>query len=1212
MDALKKQIVRHSSGVVAEERPLRPTLFIGLGGSGIKILTRFRMRLFERFGSPDYYPIFGFLGIDCDKPFLDTGGLGDNPSHPLEPNERVDISMSEAQIAALMGDLQGRYHHFDEWLPNTARNKGNVGLLDGAGMRRPMGRMPFIYHIDVIRTRIVEKINQITSKETLEAAFRRGVAKPAATSSQQQGVEVVIVGSVAGGTGSGTFLDCAFLVRHCSRSGLLKAEVGEVRGMLLLPDVFEEKLTKPADRARTFANGYGALRELEYFNGLTVQPFSTRSWNLGGPLEEIREQPFQVTYVFSRDNGNALTDPEEVYDLVADALSFSVGGSRLSAAMRSSWSNARAHAYQNEVRYSLPAYSPEDGGEHGAAETRYVKYERSWSTRYSSLGVSSVTLKLPELRRYAAMRLLRQVIEGEIGYEEAQNRVAKEVQESSKRVLEKVSPRGKSLMLDYERRILAQQAGLAAKMTPPDSEPQKSMHQDAEDEVTRQIASLHALSDEIANPGRPTRQDARRLIANARAEAKESAKLCRQDIQKDWDYRREMLVIDALHDLLLEVRKPVPDVPPQTERLTALDQWADLEKGGLRDFFGFGRRGLAAIQRRLQEQLLTRCRLYIARIHAQLDDLYVRELDRELQAYKVEVAQRIDHLQVWVRQYRERQEKLGQYFKDPRNQVLTVKYIGEEQGSVELDAEIDKVLSREFPNAESHQRLAQVRTVILDQLAARLDITANPPATILDVLGLLDKHSNIQGILAECASGRLFPELPERRNIFDVLKEWNVEGEILPKIRERSRAYWPLAGGDKYAEAEILPTKLAGGYEPPDSAHLLTSVKKFLKDHGFQWSAFDRAEGHGVEGDLVLVHEAHGFSLSTLRGLDLMKGAYDAFLRAEGVADRHVHVVPFADLPDLGAMAADRATAETKAVDTALMAILIDTIKWNDQIGSFEYADPGGKPMRVGRTLDAVAWWLRTGDGVSRQRVISDAIMQYLAQRRQSAVDETSARRELRRLIFLDSFLDLLKAHNFPERKINADSGLGQDRVVSPPEHTRVRRLHAAIAKSMGGIIARYPALADLVRDQSPERRGILADLHKYARFVGPEASGDDVLLDEAERTRRRHEVRRGRMLVPAPTKSEGRHILDEALALGWFEDDPAVQIRQDVTSLFPDVLARPVSTGAPGSVDYIDDIGQGGAKPGEGGPREERGRGDEREGPRGQASGEAEVAWGG
>ena len=67
-----------------ENRPLSPTVFVGLGGTGLKVLARFRRRIYDRYGDADYWKIYQWLGIDTNKGDLASGGKEDEKALAIQ------------------------------------------------------------------------------------------------------------------------------------------------------------------------------------------------------------------------------------------------------------------------------------------------------------------------------------------------------------------------------------------------------------------------------------------------------------------------------------------------------------------------------------------------------------------------------------------------------------------------------------------------------------------------------------------------------------------------------------------------------------------------------------------------------------------------------------------------------------------------------------------------------------------------------------------------------------------------------------------------------------------------------------------------------------------------------------------------------------------------------------------------------------------------
>ena len=86
---------------IADGWRLRPTVFIGLGGTGVKVLARLRRRLYDRFGDPDYLPILRFLALDADGHGLERGGVEGADGLPVSVSDRMFIGIGPSEVGLM-------------------------------------------------------------------------------------------------------------------------------------------------------------------------------------------------------------------------------------------------------------------------------------------------------------------------------------------------------------------------------------------------------------------------------------------------------------------------------------------------------------------------------------------------------------------------------------------------------------------------------------------------------------------------------------------------------------------------------------------------------------------------------------------------------------------------------------------------------------------------------------------------------------------------------------------------------------------------------------------------------------------------------------------------------------------------------------------------------------------------------------------------------
>ncbi|MFQ4143501.1 tubulin-like doman-containing protein [Chlorogloeopsis sp. ULAP02] len=278
----------------------RPTVVIGLGGTGYEVVVKLKKRFIDVYGSvPE---IIRFLSIDTTENIQEREKSPDGSRVVLEPNELYAISV--ANPTSLVG---GRNEHIDEWWPKEIPTSS---LISGAGQIRARGRLALFAKVADINSLIAQAINAVreirTSKQTFSDNFQV---------SSRDGVEIFIIGSLAGGTGSGTFLDVAFLARQYLNS------FSNITGVFVLPRVFanlpQTHLVK--------SNAYGALKEIEYFWGLS--PSNAMEIDYGISKFRADRPPFDAVFLIDGINkkGTVVNRPDDLQNLVADGLYIQIG-----------------------------------------------------------------------------------------------------------------------------------------------------------------------------------------------------------------------------------------------------------------------------------------------------------------------------------------------------------------------------------------------------------------------------------------------------------------------------------------------------------------------------------------------------------------------------------------------------------------------------------------------------------------------------------------------------------------------------------------------------------------------------------------------------------------------------------------------------------------------------------------------------------------------
>lgn len=371
---------------------LRPTLFIGIGGTGMQVLMRVRRRILNTLwggagnrtrieGLADF-PIAQFIHFD-----LDNGAViesGESQAKDLQ-FDQVKFTDDDKVVESFDMDKYSRdedslekYPHIKEWLPLTPQRIRELrfDMSSGAGQIRAVSRLYFFDKYAKIRDKIRLKLKALKTglsheRQLAELGLR----------TETNRFRIVIVGSVAGGTGSGSFLDMGLLARWLARS-----EVGtaDVELMLFLPTGYTK-----ANKDRVEANGYAALMELE--SAMMGNKGYVGRWDAYDRPELTRE-PYSEVYLI--DSGNLAQqhtkDVSDVYHMVADSLFEDFASADFARAKRSIAVNQAQH--KNSL-YNAPV--PQD---------RFGDMRLYFSKRFSSFGMAVLDTRQEAARDERAHR----------------------------------------------------------------------------------------------------------------------------------------------------------------------------------------------------------------------------------------------------------------------------------------------------------------------------------------------------------------------------------------------------------------------------------------------------------------------------------------------------------------------------------------------------------------------------------------------------------------------------------------------------------------------------------------------------------------------------------------------------------------------------------------------------------------------------------------
>lgn len=278
---------------------IKRCLYVGLGGTGMNALLHTKKMFVETYG--EVPPMIGFLGIDTDGDAYKKELPSTHGPISLAPNEQTPIQVEDAQAAYITSKQHFGWVHPDNVFALTAMTKG-------AGQIRSNGRFALTCNFETLANKVRDAVGRIT-----DANIR---TNPKYDADFVGDVEVHMVFSMSGGTGAGTFINMAYVIRHA----LGKCKV---TGYAVLPDVFETMSQYGMDRVKP--NTYGSIIDLDYFMHLNGTEGLQFDYVTG--TQEVKSRPFSAFFFIDNKNksGDSYSNIDQLAEMISLALVTSSG-----------------------------------------------------------------------------------------------------------------------------------------------------------------------------------------------------------------------------------------------------------------------------------------------------------------------------------------------------------------------------------------------------------------------------------------------------------------------------------------------------------------------------------------------------------------------------------------------------------------------------------------------------------------------------------------------------------------------------------------------------------------------------------------------------------------------------------------------------------------------------------------------------------------------
>ncbi len=382
------------------DKKLGRYLFIGLGGSGGKTLQYLYNNLEIKLSSVNKSMPEGwqFLWIDVpqDQDALDTGtGI-----KPLSDRFYQPLTQPGATFDSFDYSLRRKHpaiqNHLAEWSPEAQKIKTEI--IDGAGQFRAIGRIVTMKSYPIIHNKISEILSNMKNAKVLaELEDINESINPNpdddSGSSDNKPPMIIFISSLAGGSGAGSTIDVADIVRSVvDNSGIYP---DQSVGILYTPDIF---LGEPdlRENSTIFANSLFTICEIisGWHDSERGQPDSDiwKAFDMLPPASKRRGPRYN--FLIGRGNQKiTFQEPIDIFRNTGKLIAEWCLNPKIDADIRSflltNWENDSA----NQPTYTGLSNNISDGTK---------PYDS-----FNSLGYSSVSLGREYFRKYAEERVAK-------------------------------------------------------------------------------------------------------------------------------------------------------------------------------------------------------------------------------------------------------------------------------------------------------------------------------------------------------------------------------------------------------------------------------------------------------------------------------------------------------------------------------------------------------------------------------------------------------------------------------------------------------------------------------------------------------------------------------------------------------------------------------------------------------------------------------------
>lgn len=358
-----------------------PILIIGLGGTGVGAVLKVKKMIYDRLECErkdgevmDKPANIEYLVMDTDVASKDKSVGGVGFSETLDETFVFTSSNIQAKLQS---------PSLPPFITNWIDKDIDVSeVTNGAGAVRQVGRFMLFDNIKRVVDALDTKIRRVT------AGYENTTP-----------LYVFLLAGISGGTGSGTFIDIAYLVKGITRKIDNNRIVNRI-GLLFLPDVnLSVQGLSDTKRENIKKNGFAALKELDYLMNVNMtgdcfeQDYGTVKI---GPKADGNIPPFETCILMSSKDKNGVTmvSPYEY---------------TLSVAAETVINFIASEKNQNVTDFSINSFLSNDKDDCGTFVTMLGDSISPVNYKYAVAGGSSAVIPFDDIMSYMAYLAFQEI-----------------------------------------------------------------------------------------------------------------------------------------------------------------------------------------------------------------------------------------------------------------------------------------------------------------------------------------------------------------------------------------------------------------------------------------------------------------------------------------------------------------------------------------------------------------------------------------------------------------------------------------------------------------------------------------------------------------------------------------------------------------------------------------------------------------------------------